>query len=79
MRRDEKRNDPLAGLLSVVSGSDPSSRPDVGDVNERLRDGIETCRSVIANYRSLLTEDLSGGAASSTSPMQDHEAPDESG
>ena len=31
-------------------------RTDVDEVSERLQGGIETCRSVIENYRSLLTD-----------------------
>ena len=30
---------------------------ELSDLNQRLKGGIETCRSVIANYRSLLTND----------------------
>ena len=36
---------------------------DLEGLNERLQSGIETCRSVVANYRSLLAdEQLVAGA-----------------
>jgi hypothetical protein len=31
--------------------------PDVAEVSGRLKDGIASCRSVISNYRSLLTDE----------------------
>lgn len=34
-----------------------SPEPKLSDIHDRLQSGIETCRSVIDNYRSLLTED----------------------
>jgi hypothetical protein len=33
------------------------SETHIDHVNERLTAGIETCRSVVANYKSLLTGD----------------------
>jgi hypothetical protein len=40
-----------------VSGENSASETHIDDVNERLSAGIETCRSVVANYRSLLAND----------------------
>lgn len=32
---------------------------ELGDVNERLAAGLETCRSIVANYKSLIAgEDM---------------------
>ena len=31
--------------------------PDVGELNSSLNEGLETCRSVVANYRNLLKGD----------------------
>ena len=38
-----------------MSGGPPQK--DLADLNERLLSGIETCRSVIANYRALLSDE----------------------
>ena len=32
----------------------PPDEANVNDVNSQLQDGLQSCRSVIANYRSLL-------------------------
>jgi hypothetical protein len=31
--------------------------PDIEEVNEQLSDGLKTCRSMVANYKALLTAD----------------------
>lgn len=31
--------------------------PNIEEVNERLNDGLRTCRSVVANYKALLAPD----------------------
>jgi hypothetical protein len=41
---------------SIVPDQTKPSEADVDTLSERLQDGIQSCRSVIANYRSLLTE-----------------------
>lgn len=47
----------------------PNSEADLGELNDKLAAGIETCRSVIANYRSFLSgsgdgrPDVEGNAA----------------
>jgi hypothetical protein len=39
-----------------VSGNElPRDEADLDEVNARLTDGLQTCRSVVANYKSLLT------------------------
>jgi hypothetical protein len=44
------------------------------DVNNRLQDGIATCRSVIANYRSLLnSEERAQGADLARTPSIEEE------
>jgi hypothetical protein len=40
-----------------MGGDRPPSEPEFRKVQERLQAGIETCRSVMANYRSLLARD----------------------
>jgi hypothetical protein len=39
-----------------VAGEKLKAEVDVNDVNGRLAAGLETCRAVIANYKSLLSE-----------------------
>jgi hypothetical protein len=39
-----------------MGGESLDSEPGLSELHERLEAGIETCRSVIANYRSLLTD-----------------------
>lgn len=39
-----------------MAGGKLKAEVDVDDVNGRLAAGIETCRAVIANYKSLLKE-----------------------
>jgi hypothetical protein len=48
-----------------MSGEKPSSEIHTDELNERLNAGIETCRSVVANYRSLLA---GGHAAADEEP-----------
>ena len=39
-----------------MSGNElPRDEADLDEVNTRLTDGLQTCRSVVANYKSLLT------------------------
>ena len=33
----------------------PPNGADVNEVNSQLQDGIQSCRSVVANYRTLLS------------------------
>lgn len=33
----------------------PRDEADLDEVNTRLTDGLQSCRSVVANYKSLLT------------------------
>jgi hypothetical protein len=40
---------------SIVGAADPPPKPDLDEINKRLTAGLATCRSVIANYKSLLT------------------------
>ena len=42
----------------------------VGEVNARLSDGLKTCRSMVANYKALLTgeEGAPGPAAEAEEP-----------
>lgn len=40
-----------------MSGEKLPPESDLNELSEQLQGGIETCRSVIANYRSLLIED----------------------
>jgi hypothetical protein len=40
-----------------VSGQNSNSETQIDDLNERLSAGLETCRSVVANYKSLLAGD----------------------
>jgi hypothetical protein len=52
---------------------------EVDAVSEQLQDGIQTCRSVIANYRSLLTNDpVTPAVASETSDLTNAEGDDSS-
>lgn len=41
----------------------PPQEADVKQVNSQLSEGLQTCRSVLANYRTLLTE-VDGRASS---------------
>jgi len=40
-----------------VPAKDLPRDPDVGELNSSLNEGLETCRSVVANYRNLLRGD----------------------
>ena len=40
-----------------MGGEKLHSEADLGELSEELKGGIETCRSVIANYRSLLIDE----------------------
>jgi hypothetical protein len=40
----------------TVAGEKLNAEVDVDDVSGRLAAGLETCRAVIANYQSLLSE-----------------------
>ena len=60
-----------------MPGEKLPSQPDLGELSDQLQDGIETCRSVIANYRSLLTDEQL--AANSSESDDDSEALQESG
>ena len=39
-----------------MSGNElPRDEADLDEVNSKLTDGLQSCRSVVANYKSLLT------------------------
>ena len=40
---------------AIVSGDNDPREASYDEVNTRLNEGLETCRSVVANYRMLLT------------------------
>jgi hypothetical protein len=40
-----------------MGGKNPPAEPELSELHDRLQSGIRTCRSVVDNYRSLLTED----------------------
>jgi hypothetical protein len=44
---------------------------DLEELNERLQSGIETCRSVVANYRSLLADEQLGAGAPASESVVD--------
>ena len=44
---------------------------DVDQVNSSLNEGIETCRSVVANYRNLLGDTTEQGAIEPKQPSND--------
>jgi hypothetical protein len=35
----------------------PPGTPNIDEINERLNDGLKSCRSVVANYKALLSPD----------------------
>jgi hypothetical protein len=50
------------------------NRPSEADqANSRLRAGLETCRSMIANYRTLLTQDEGQAVEQQPQPVGDDE------
>ena len=52
--------------------SDEQLRPeesDVGEVNSQLSEGLQTCRSVIANYRTLLSGVDVGSSSNDNEPQ----------
>ena len=48
---------------------------DLDGLSERLQDGIETCRSVIANYRALLSDEQLVGGGPVAGDVTDGEQP----
>ena len=41
----------------IVPGDEIPREDDLNKVNSKLNKGLETCRSVVANYRTLLSGD----------------------
>ena len=44
--------------------------PDVGKLNSSLNEGLENCRSVVANYRNLLKGDTAQDDESDDTPKK---------
>jgi hypothetical protein len=53
-----------------VPAEDLPRDPDVGKLNSSLNEGIETCRSVVANYRNLLKGDKGKGDETKDTPKK---------
>jgi hypothetical protein len=53
-----------------VSVEKPSPEPQLDQISERLTVGIECCRSVVANYKTLLTDNQAANPS---------DAPDDTG
>lgn len=43
-------------LLENIVTTEPKPETNIEEVSSQLRGGLETCRSVIDNYRTLLTQ-----------------------
>jgi hypothetical protein len=53
-----------------VSGDEPPREADYDELNSRLNEGLQNCRSMVANYRNLL-------AVNDASAANDDEVPDQ--
>ena len=53
----------------IVSGDEPPREADYDEVNSRLNEGLQNCRSMVANYRHLL-------AVNDTAAANDDKVPD---
>ena len=56
-----------------MSNEEQPTEVEVNEVNSQLQDGIQSCRSVVANYRTL----LSGHEESSNDNLRAESAPPE--
>lgn len=54
-----------------MPGQKLPSEPDLNAINEELTAGLTTCRSVIANYKSLLTDDKAESPDAEEAPVED--------
>jgi hypothetical protein len=54
-----------------MSGEELFPQTDLSELSEQLQDGIETCRSVIANYRLLPAEEPVAAKASRKDSVED--------
>ena len=48
----------------------PPENADVNEVNSQLSEGLETCRSVVANYRTLLSGVDARVSSNDTDPQE---------
>jgi len=53
----------------IVSGNEPPREADYDELNSRLNEGLQNCRSMVANYRHLL-------AVNDAAAANDDEVPD---
>lgn len=53
----------MVNVEDIVSVGDRQELGPVEEANSRLADGLKSCRAVLRNYRSLLTVELNGDAA----------------
>lgn len=65
---------PARGEVTSVSNKKPSDQSDLSDLTESLAEGIESCRSVIANYKSLLASESSEMILAETEERPDQSA-----
>ena len=55
----------------MSNGELPPHEANVSEVSSQLQDGIQSCRSVVANYRSLLSGAEHAFSSNDNDPKQD--------
>ena len=51
-----------------MAGEDRPLESDIDEVSARLTDALKTCRSVVANYKALLTNDQAAAEDANGTP-----------
>ena len=57
-----------------MSDEKESAQPELHEVSDRLAAGLETCRSVVANYKSLLQAEQPLENPQAPAPLQDSQS-----
>ena len=57
-----------------MSDEKESAQPELHEVSDRLAAGLETCRSVVANYKSLLQAEQPVEKPQAPAPLQDSQS-----